>query len=187
MSIFDNNVNLLFGKYGTKTIGGIEIDAMVEERHTQTAAVTQYPVEEGFTINDHVTQNPDGLTLHCAVGPQPVKTFGGIGNLTSLDNNAYAVYSGLADYKQAGEIIDVVTGLRVYENMIIDNLSITRNRDNGKGLDFDIGFVQLTIVKSLETTIPASSQKRKIANSKANKGTGTGYTYDKTRVGLLGG
>lgn len=170
MSIFDNNVSLLFGKRGMKTIGGIEIDAFVEERHVMSASVTQYPVEEGFNINDHVTQNPDGLTLHCAVGPQPVKILGGVLNLTSFKNNAYQVYDALIILKETAELLEVVTGLKVYENMIIDSMNITRTKDNGQSLEFDIGFTQVTIVQSLETDIPASKQARRKANTKTNKG-----------------
>jgi hypothetical protein len=67
-------------------------------------------------------------------------------------------------------LLEVVTGLKVYENMIIDSMNITRTKDNGQSLEFDIGFTQVTIVQSLETDIPASKQARRKANTKINKG-----------------
>lgn len=170
MSIFDNNVSLLFGKYGQKEIGGVVIDAFVEERHTMTSSVTQYPVEEGFNISEHVTQYPDGLSLQCIVGPHPVKILGGILDIASFKNQAYQVYEALVVLKELAEPIEIITGLRVYDNMIIDSINITRTKDNGQSLEFDMGVTQVTIVQSLETDIPANKQVRRIANSKINKG-----------------
>jgi len=170
MSIFDNNINLLFGGRNQKKIGGMVIDAFIEERHTMSASVTQFPVEEGFKIGDHVTQNPDGLFLQCVVGPQPVKILGGVLTLTSLKNQAYQAYEQLKKLKELGEPVEVITGLRVYQNMIIDNIEITRTKDNGQSLEFSMGFTQIRIVKSKTTVIPASLQARKISNAKVNKG-----------------
>lgn len=186
-SIFDNNVSLLFGKYGQKKIGGVVIDAFVEERHTMSAQITQYPVEEGFNISEHVTHNPDGLTLHCFVGPQPVKILGGILNITSLKNQAYQVYEALVVLKEMSDPIEVITGLRVYDNMIIDSINITRNKDNGQSLEFDIGFSQIIIVQSLETDIPANKQARRKANSKVNKGYSNTEMRRKTMTGDTSG
>jgi len=175
MSVFDNNVNLLFGKSGQKEIGGVVIDAFVSEKHSMYASVSQYPVEEGYNISDHVTQGPDGLSISAVVGPQPVKILGGVLTLTSLKNQAYQVYEALLVLKELGEPIEVVTGLKVYNNMIIDGMNITRTKDNGQSLEFDMTFSQITIVKSQTTTIPAS--QKKIAGGKKYKGSSLPGNY----------
>jgi hypothetical protein len=150
MPIITSSVQLLFGEYGTKSIGGISIDAFVEETHDESASVTSYPIEDGTSINDHVIQNPEKLTISGVISANTVYL---ADILEYTPFHVVDVYWNLVEMKEEGLPITVVTGLRVYSDMVIESISIPRNSESGKSLYFSMSLVQVRIVTSQTVTI----------------------------------
>lgn len=52
--------------------GSLQFDAVLSETYTQTATATEFPVEEGANVSDHVRKNLDTLHLEVEVSNAPI-------------------------------------------------------------------------------------------------------------------
>ena len=149
-------LGILFG-VGKSSIGGVVIDATVEEGHNATAEVTENPVEEGAKITDHVQNNSDELVLDCIISDSPLG-FPIIGNIQNIINSVSTLfglssrsvdaYNKLLELKKNREPFTAFTGLRRYTNMVIKELNVTRNARIGKAISFRCAMRQIRIVTS---------------------------------------
>jgi hypothetical protein len=140
------DTQFIFGRKNQKSIGGIQIDAFVEEGHERSAQVTRYPIEDGSNISDHVIHDPDRLSINGVVGPSSIYSKN-IQQETST-NRVLDCYLKLEELTQKGEPVTVVTGLKVYDSMIIESFSVQRNAQNGGSLDFTMSLSRIKTVKS---------------------------------------
>jgi len=65
-------IALLLNKKKPGKIGIIELDATVRESHEYTNTLTEFPVEKGFNINDHVIRQPEKLTIEGFITNTPI-------------------------------------------------------------------------------------------------------------------
>ena len=145
----------LIGRIGAKQIGlqsseklgipliAVSVDAMVTETHHTTATLTEYPIESGVSISDHVVVKPDEVTCECVVGPAPIY----MGVLSAFSGSpVFSSYDTLWSMMTLGAPVSIVTGIRVYRNMIIEDLTVTRNAQNGQALEFTLKAKRAKIV-----------------------------------------
>jgi hypothetical protein len=152
----------------------LELDAAVHETHDYTNTITDFPVEKGFSISDHVFKVPEHLTMEGFVTNSPIPY-----SLTSVTvlldrgnrvNTAFERLLDLAGYDPSGQdytvlskvklpaFLRVVTGLRVYSNMIITHLSFPRDITTGESLRFTCELRKVTVVDSERAIINNSSE-----------------------------
>jgi hypothetical protein len=152
----------------------LELDAAVHETHEYTNTVTDFPVEKGFSISDHVFKVPEKLTMEGFVTNSPIPySISNVSELyTSGDrvNTAFETLLDLAGYDPSGQdytifktvkmpaILRIVTGLRVYSNMIITHLSFPRDITTGESLRFTCELRRIITVASETTVINNSSE-----------------------------
>lgn len=144
------SASLIFSKGVPKSIGGITIDAYIQEGHRKAANVTNYPIENGSFIADHVIQRPDVISIQGLVSKSVLGT-SALSNSRILDT-----YEILTFLKELGLPITIVTGLKVYEDMVITNLDVNRTARNGQSLPFSLTAQKITIVQSQTAQIPKS-------------------------------
>ena len=137
----------LIGKRTTPTqINDIVLDATMAINHQYTNEISQYPVEEGSDITDNIRQLPEQLTITGHFANNPIRILNGqlpdefTFNQTSRLITAHNILLGYAGYTipaQPGsspvrssnfEPIDIITGLRVYSNMVITSLVFPERR-----------------------------------------------------------
>lgn len=131
-------ISLLFGNQKQpNTIAGLSIDATLEEVHERQVEITDHPVEGGSTIQDHIVNRPRRVRLRGMVTDTP------LGELSTGQRvaDAFATLEALYD---ARELLTVVTGFRVYDNMAIENLSMPRAREGALRFSVDLKQVTLT-------------------------------------------
>jgi hypothetical protein len=133
-----------------KTINGFQIDAFVTEDHHSQVHVTEFPVEDGSSINDNTVEMPDEFTITGVIGPIAVTS---TTNSLSSPFRVQTADQYLYGLKHSRQLLTVVSGLRVYNDMIITDYRVNRNKDNGKGLVFDMIFKQIIYVTSQIATI----------------------------------
>jgi hypothetical protein len=180
-----NTVYLLTNRKAPGKIKDLELDVTIRESHNFTNDITEFPIENGSTITDHVRQLPDRLTMEGLITNTPVVPLNSIiGTLVRKDNsnrnetafNELLTMGGFSISKQPGDkpirtgppqIIDVVTTLRLYTGMIISNISVTVDKDTDNALYFTVEFRQASFVDSDVTIInKASSLNGKAKNIK---------------------
>lgn len=190
-------LNILFGQQKAK-IGSITIDASVEETHESSADLTENPVEEGAKITDHVQLKPNTLTINGVISDTPI-TFALLDDITGIVNTvgrflgktsrSVDAYNKLVELQKTREPFKVVTGLKVYSNMILTNLSVNRTASTANAIHFTATMQEIRIAKTSTTGLSESiapdakdiASKTKDAGSKVSdtaKGTIAGANVD---------
>lgn len=159
----------------------IQLDASIKELHQRESPPTEFPVENGTTISDHVIIKPLSLELTGIISDTPISGANQLlteaaTTLTSallppvglvVGSAAYALYKSLSDSKspsvaaynqllqlqENAQPVDVLTSLFRYTNMWIKSISAPRDADTGKALIFTISLVQLLLVTPQSVSI----------------------------------
>lgn len=130
-------VSLLFGrKYAQTQVSNVFIDATVSEDHSYNNRVTNYPLENGSSISDHIITEPFTLNISGIVSDTPL-------NILSIFNRSVDSMNRLIRIVEQKEVITVVTGIKVYTDMVITSLNIPRNIQSGQSLTFNIEMQKL--------------------------------------------
>lgn len=143
-------IGLLFGrKYARSSIQGIFLDATVSEDHHYVSRVTQFPIESGSVITDHVINEPDTLSLSGIVSDSPLA-------FLSSFNRSSDAFNRLVRIHELKERVTVVTGIKVYQNMIMTSLSVPRTVETGQALNFVMEFQQVLLDATVQLNINAN-------------------------------
>jgi len=146
--------NLLFGRQAKK-IGDIEIDVTLHEKHEFTSEVTEFPIEDGSVISDHVITRPEKVSITGFITNTPISFFSAVGNLITGSTPVADAYGKLREIHSTREPVTLVTGLFVYTNMILERLTIPRDRTSGDAIRFTAEFKNIVKVTSESVNIPA--------------------------------
>lgn len=190
------SASLLFKKQGA-TIGVLQLDATVSESHDYKNEVTEFPSEDGSTIVDNIRILPDRVTINGLVSNSPVsgifdKVFDvvtGSSNVkevfrVSRDDTATRVESArdillrirgsiIGAQNKDPQVVDIVTGLRKYTNMVMESLTIDRNGRTGQSLPFTATFVQIKTADVTTVDIEKPKPSEEVsdkASAKTQKG-----------------
>ena len=159
------------------TIDNIEVDVIMEDSISYESEVTEFPVETGFTISDHVINKQPEIKLDCIFTPTPVTWY-------ELHKDKAAtrledVRRELERIRNEKEPITVTTPDRIYENVVLVKIPITRTIKDGLTLRMTLEFKQIAIVSSNTAEVPAeyAEQETKIqaqtGKTETNGGTAT--------------
>lgn len=171
-------------------IGSLVLDAVLSDSHEFTNEITDYPIEDGSNINDHIKRVPVSITINGFITNSPIAFLKELdmnlvnsiveGSVTSLEvttsnrvSNAFAKLldilgeSGSASVSVAKpKLVEIVTGLKVYQNMGMTKLSISRTPADGESLRFLATFKKITKVFRENVLLP------KLSNASGENGTG---------------
>lgn len=162
-------------------IDTLTIDATISEQHASTSDVTDHPVEEGSDVSDHKRDKPDTLKIEGLISNTPINrgqnTRSGLrsfvdtvsdtlSNMDARPGYAEGAYNTLRALKESGKLITVITGLRVYENMMLTELSAPRDSKTGDALSFTCTLREVRIVRNRRViltnpTVPKANEKKK--------------------------
>ncbi|MFG1399828.1 phage baseplate protein [Roseixanthobacter pseudopolyaromaticivorans] len=98
-----------------RSIGGIVPDVVAEEIGRDTTFVTNHPVERGAAISDHAFMMPVEVEMRCAWSD----------STAGFQGYSELVYGALQSLQAAREPFTVLTGKRLYTNMLIVGLEVT--------------------------------------------------------------
>lgn len=133
---------LLYGTATPAKIGDLAIDVVIDHETKLESDVTDNPVEDGFTISDHVSRKPLTLTLTAVFTPTPVSYLGTLGN---NPNRLKEVADELQDIWKKGEPITIVLADGIYTNMVMTSAPLPRNVQNGFCYKMQLSFRQVRI------------------------------------------
>lgn len=157
-------------------IAGLRIDATIEETHNRLADTTDFELEDGVTISDHVRLTPVTLNMNCFISDSPANYFGirGLSDITANIQNALLpgrfgddevpnaesrspidAWSYLNTLWENRELIAVVTSLQVYRNMVLTTLTAPKSASTGRSLEFKATLKEVRIVTVEAIDLPA--------------------------------
>lgn len=144
-------------------LGAIELDLTIDEMHQRNAEVSDFPVESGGQIQDHISNGPRKLTITGFITDTP------LGALFSYSfaNRVQDAFDSLEELYDSRTPFDVVSGLKSYKNMCFESLDMPRKREGA--LQFTATLKQLTIVSSENVAIPETKVKPSAKSTSASK------------------
>jgi|GEM_PF-3425868 len=148
-----------------KSIAGFVVDVFVVEQYTFGNRMTNIPVDEGVSISDHVSEEPDTVAIEAFIGSAVFEPH--VGPIPDDPSEAEApdpktrillAYHELLRLKRERQPVDLVTGLDAFSDMVIVNFSIDRSAATGANLPFAMKFQRARTVMAEETEIHATSR-----------------------------
>ena len=137
-----------------KSIGGFEIDLFLNERYVFGNKITEFPLENGAIVSDHVVEEPDEVFIKAFIGKAKMAALGEEGDQAGgTKGRIIQSYNELLRLKRNRQPLTLVTGLGPYPNMVIDSFDIDRRAETGADLMFDMSFKRVVIVRSQSTSI----------------------------------
>ncbi len=142
-----------------KSLGGIQLDAVLSETHTNEIRLTKNPVELGADITDHAIIEPKRINIVAQVSDTPLGT-AALGEIVDLvtglfgtatsDNitRSNAAYNAMLQLMEQREPIEVQTRLKLYTDMIITNLTTTQDKDSSRIALMTLNLEEVLITES---------------------------------------
>lgn len=176
MSAFGLPVSLLAGAVANFTglvtiapkrnIGPIVADATVEEQHDDQLTITDHPVEQGAAITDHAFKQPARLRV--------VAGFSNSSPQAAFNSNyVNQIYDQLLQLQADRELVDVSTGRREYQDMLIDGLSLSTNPDTENSMIISVSLRQLILVQTQTVDVPPNNVQKMPQKTGSITDTGT--------------
>lgn len=151
----------------SRKIGLIVPSVVISEKHNDTLEITEHPVEVGSAISDHAYRRPSEVIMQ--VG------FAGGGSLLDfLDTTSIGLGVGLSPKETYQELLDlqnsrvpfdVVTGKRIYTNMLIRALEVTTDRTSENVLSAVLTLREVIITSTTTTQVAAKEDMKLGANT----------------------
>lgn len=172
---------LLVGQAGQ--IGSLILDCVLSESHKSEVEVTSHNVEEGADITDHARPKPREVTLTGIVSETPInivqqrriveskgQRFETVTSTASPRGSTQYVEAALAKLENLyakPQLVDLITSIRKYSNMMLTSLSIPRDPKTGDALNFtavfrEVRFATLRLVEAQTKVVKTANKKVKL-------------------------
>lgn len=162
----------------SRKIGLIVPSVVVSEKHSDTLEITEHPVEIGAAVADHAYKRPSEVVME--VG------FSGGGSLLdfvdtssiglSLGLSPQETYQELLDLQSSRIPFDVVTGKRLYSNMLIHALEVTTEKATENVLSAVLTLRGVLITRTQQITVANKSDMKDGASTSAVANSGAKTT-----------
>ena len=123
---------------GGKDLGGVEIDAIISEGHSNNVDITTNPVEFGADVADHAIIQPRTLELVAVVSK----------------NRISAAYLDMQELQRERQPISVQTGLELYQDMLITSLNVSQDKDTRNIIRMQISLNEVLITRAETVEYP---------------------------------
>ncbi|MCK5609856.1 hypothetical protein KAR91_48740 [Candidatus Pacearchaeota archaeon] len=183
------------------SIGALTLDVTISVNHQFNSKVTQYSIETGGNVSDHIVNDPVVLNMVGFITNSPIKIVEGVlervtSNRITIPNRVQSAFTLLTDMREVKETFTVVTGLKVYHLMFFKSLSFPRNNGTGDTLRFTAVLTRIiqatsrkVVVQNLDPgTTEAKEGTKDLAAEKVDKGAQTvteSTEEETTRVSIL--
>lgn len=131
-------------------IGGIACDALIHHELGMETEIPDYPVEEGFSVQDTMILKPKTLTLTVIVSNTPI-TFRSGASPTRVQQ----VAARFQELYTRRELITVTSSKGVFKNMGITSLSLPYDVSTKTSLEIPITLKEVLTTSSKTVTIPS--------------------------------
>ncbi|QCT20843.1 hypothetical protein FEM41_14905 [Jejubacter calystegiae] len=162
----------------SRAVGLLVPAVVVSEKHADTLEITEHPVETGAAVSDHAYKRPAEVTME--VG------FSGGGSLLDFVNTAAIglsvglspkeTYQQLLELQESRVPFDVVTGKRLYSNMLMRALEVTTDRTSENVLMATLTLREVIITSTQSVQVADKQNMAQGVNTSAVQNSGTKTT-----------
>lgn len=173
--------DLIFRK-DDKVVGTVAFDCFISENHRRECEVTEHEIEDGANVSDHIILKPDTLDLMGIVSDTPVVMLASIAapspiltDFIGVSDRAMSAHRELNTTMEEGTLIEAITSLGTYTDMVIVSKSVERNASNGNSLECSLSLRKITKVTTQTKTLLSvgSIPENPYDNKTSDKGTKT--------------
>jgi hypothetical protein len=143
----------------------MSIDATISETHTSTVELSPNPIETGEEIIDHAQVKPKEFYMEGVISDTPIgflfignaeNAIRQVGSLFGRDTRSIAAYKKLVALQESRQPFTVITGLRRYENMLIEKIVVPRTVHTSNAIHFQATLREVKRVTAQTTTVSAN-------------------------------
>ncbi len=131
-------------------IGGIECDALIHHELAMEAEIPDYPVEEGYSVQDTMILKPRTLSLMVIVTNTPI-TF----RSHASPGRVQEVAARFQELYQSRQLITVTSAKGSFQNMGITSLSLPYDVSTKTSLEIPITLKEVLTTTAQTVTIPS--------------------------------
>jgi len=158
MSWLGGALGELFGSVSfipKRSIAGFTATVTLEEKGTDTLILTEHPVQSGASITDHAYVMPAQLSI--------TAQWDTVGAGMPLEQ----MYARILEVQSSRIPFDVITGKRVYKNMLFKSIALTTDSYTDHILSLKCDLQEIIIVEISTTTVPPRAQQKKPGRTSA--------------------
>lgn len=178
MSIINNQQATIIPK---RKIGNISATITLEEIASDDLEITQHPVQQGAAITDHAYVKPATVSIRIM--------------FNDAEKPLAEIYRDLIDLQASREPFDVVTGKRIYKNMLFRSLGQTTDAQTENILSIRAELQEVFIVEVQTTTISIAPRRQQANPAKTGATESAGQKkaqtaneqQSKSALAILGG
>lgn len=139
----------------SSVLGPLPLQVVVREKHIAKLAVTRHAIETGAEVTDHSYIEPKKLILEGASG------------------SAAAAYAAMVALQETRMPFTIVTGLYVYNNMLIEGIEAERDSQYGRILNCRVELTEVLLVSVQHTRAQSGVGSNRAAASGKPGGSGS--------------
>lgn len=141
---------------GKRKIDTLTAHTVIRETHNDQAVITDHPVEYGSPISDHMYVLPKRVDIEIVYSlSSGINGFKAIASLAKKGGKAPKTltdyYQAFLDIQTKSKLINIVTGKRVYNNMVIESIECTTDVDSEELLRLQLRCREVIIVYTSTT------------------------------------
>ncbi|MCL6442073.1 MAG: hypothetical protein K6T83_01180 [Alicyclobacillus sp.] len=150
--------------YVKTNIGGWFFDAILQATHTSTLTITEHPIQAGSSVSDYAYLQPRTLSLN--IGMSDVATSFIPGQFSGGHSRSVQAYQVLKQLQQLRIPVQVYTRLGLYQNMLVETLTVQDDNTTAHGLRCTVDMQELLVATVQVVKISANPS----VTDKAKKG-----------------
>ena len=151
---------------GGSAVAGINVRILKMEAHSLTSTPTQYPVESGKSIIDHVNLNPNVVQIRCEMP-----------NTDAGTEKARNVMNQFNRMREKREPMNLNTEHASYKNMVLVALNPVHMAPYKGALVLDLVFQQVGIIGQTGLVSAAGGRSPNILSQDGTQATACNYSY----------
>lgn len=173
----------------SRRIGIIIPDVVVSEKHSDMLEISEHPVETGAPVTDHAYKRPSEVVMEIgfAGGGAFLDFANELTHSGMLSMSPRETYQQILALQASRVPFDVVTGKRLYSNMLIRALEVTTDRTTENVLSATITLREVIISQTQKVTVADKTNMKDGVNTSAviNSGAKTTKPVDESLLTRL--
>jgi len=145
-------------------IEAITFDLVRDEDHEYTSNVTDYPQEDGFEVQDNVWLEPFKLRINGIISDTQLIPFGS--EFGVLQSRVGEIYDRLVALWESRETFQVMTGLKIYQDMIFSSFNVKRDQETGYSINLSVELKKIRKVSAQKNIDTHSTDHKSFPNNK---------------------